>query len=191
MSWEDQLGLRQLLYPPQKSQISPLKTIPDLCPHLLVACSPALTWRDLQHLIIRASKPAHLQAEDWAENGVGRRGECRAQPLKPLPAAPPRCPGGTEGLTGPSLGWHPCPSEPLLRLRAAGRGAAGAGGHDVGTDSASGEVFGPGRSGPQVRDSDPRSGLAVPTTGTGTQKVICAAQRPRRRAGRASPPACP
>lgn len=90
-SWGDQLGPRLLLYPPQKIQISPLKTIPVLCPHTLLASSPALTWRDLQHLIIRASKPAHLQAEDWAENGVGRRGECRAQPLQPLPAAP----GGT------------------------------------------------------------------------------------------------
>ncbi|NXR37289.1 PCSK4 convertase, partial [Zosterops hypoxanthus] len=40
---------------------------------LALQANPALTWRDLQHLIIRASKPAHLQAEDWAENGVGRR----------------------------------------------------------------------------------------------------------------------
>lgn len=64
-------------------------------------------------------------------------------------------PGGTEGLTGTSLGWHLCPSEPLLRLRAAGRGAAGAGGHHMGRDTATGEVLGPGRSGAQVRDSDP------------------------------------
>lgn len=83
-----------MLYPPQQSQTSPLKINPDLCPHIPLASSPALTWRDLQHLIIRASKPAHLQAEDWAENGVGRRGECRAQPLQHLPAAP--C----------ALGWH-------------------------------------------------------------------------------------
>ncbi|NXT59823.1 PCSK4 convertase, partial [Chaetops frenatus] len=40
---------------------------------LALEANPALTWRDLQHLIIRASKPAHLQTEDWAENGVGRR----------------------------------------------------------------------------------------------------------------------
>ncbi|NXA01429.1 PCSK4 convertase, partial [Nesospiza acunhae] len=40
---------------------------------LALEANPALTWRDLQHLIIRASRPAHLQAEDWAENGVGRR----------------------------------------------------------------------------------------------------------------------
>ncbi|KAI1230577.1 hypothetical protein IHE44_0010043 [Lamprotornis superbus] len=56
---------------------------------LALEANPALSWRDLQHLIIRASKPAHLQAEDWAENGVGRKGECRAQPLQHLPAAPP------------------------------------------------------------------------------------------------------
>lgn len=80
---------------------SPLKTIPAPCPHILLASSPALTWRDLQHLIIRASKPAHLQAEDWAENGVGRRGECGAQPLQHLPAAP----GGTwRGSRAPLLG---------------------------------------------------------------------------------------
>ncbi|EHB13508.1 Proprotein convertase subtilisin/kexin type 4 [Heterocephalus glaber] len=32
-----------------------------------------LTWRDTQHLMVRASKPAHLQAEDWRTNGVGRQ----------------------------------------------------------------------------------------------------------------------
>ncbi|NXF12867.1 PCSK4 convertase, partial [Smithornis capensis] len=40
---------------------------------LALQANPALTWRDVQHLIVRASRPAHLQAEDWAENGVGRR----------------------------------------------------------------------------------------------------------------------
>ncbi|KAK2086871.1 Proprotein convertase subtilisin/kexin type 4 [Saguinus oedipus] len=35
--------------------------------------SPFLTWRDLQHLVVRASRPAHLQAEDWRTNGVGRQ----------------------------------------------------------------------------------------------------------------------
>ncbi|NWS81640.1 PCSK4 convertase, partial [Toxostoma redivivum] len=40
---------------------------------LALEANPALSWRDLQHLIIRASKPAHLQAEDWAQNGVGRK----------------------------------------------------------------------------------------------------------------------
>lgn len=37
-------------------------------------CSPLLTWRDMQHLVVRASRPAHLQAEDWRTNGAGRQG---------------------------------------------------------------------------------------------------------------------
>ncbi|XP_010219180.1 PREDICTED: proprotein convertase subtilisin/kexin type 4, partial [Tinamus guttatus] len=40
---------------------------------LALEANPALTWRDMQHLVVRASKPAHLQAEDWAVNGVGRK----------------------------------------------------------------------------------------------------------------------
>ncbi|XP_009573083.1 PREDICTED: proprotein convertase subtilisin/kexin type 4, partial [Fulmarus glacialis] len=40
---------------------------------LALEANPALTWRDLQHLVIRTSKPAHLQAEDWAVNGIGRK----------------------------------------------------------------------------------------------------------------------
>lgn len=51
----------------------PLKQSP--LPQCPLAPSPALTWRDVQHLAVRASRPAHLQAEDWAVNGVGRKGE--------------------------------------------------------------------------------------------------------------------
>ncbi|NWH64516.1 PCSK4 convertase, partial [Geococcyx californianus] len=40
---------------------------------LALEANPALTWRDVQHLVVRTSKPAHLQAEDWAVNGVGRK----------------------------------------------------------------------------------------------------------------------
>uniref|UniRef100_A0A8C9FIU1 Proprotein convertase subtilisin/kexin type 4 n=1 Tax=Pavo cristatus TaxID=9049 RepID=A0A8C9FIU1_PAVCR len=40
---------------------------------LALEANPALTWRDVQHLVVRASRPAHLQAEDWAVNGVGRK----------------------------------------------------------------------------------------------------------------------
>lgn len=28
----------------------------------------------MQHLVVRASRPAQLQAEDWRVNGVGRQG---------------------------------------------------------------------------------------------------------------------
>lgn len=29
----------------------------------------------MQHLVVQTSKPAHLNANDWATNGVGRKGE--------------------------------------------------------------------------------------------------------------------
>uniref|UniRef100_A0A1A8GTN9 Furin (Paired basic amino acid cleaving enzyme) b n=1 Tax=Nothobranchius korthausae TaxID=1143690 RepID=A0A1A8GTN9_9TELE len=32
-----------------------------------------LTWRDMQHLVVRTSLPRHLIAGDWKTNGVGRR----------------------------------------------------------------------------------------------------------------------
>ncbi|XP_069071965.1 proprotein convertase subtilisin/kexin type 4 [Pleurodeles waltl] len=40
---------------------------------LALEANPALTWRDMQHLVVRASRPAHLQANDWVLNGVGRK----------------------------------------------------------------------------------------------------------------------
>lgn len=36
--------------------------------------SKNLTWRDMQHLVVRTSHPAHLLANDWKTNGVGRKG---------------------------------------------------------------------------------------------------------------------
>ncbi|XP_075063934.1 furin [Mixophyes fleayi] len=32
-----------------------------------------LTWRDMQHLVVRTSNPAHLKTNDWITNGVGRK----------------------------------------------------------------------------------------------------------------------
>lgn len=37
-------------------------------------CSMNLTWRDMQHLVVRTSQPGHLSAADWKTNGVGRTG---------------------------------------------------------------------------------------------------------------------
>lgn len=53
----------------------PSATVPSV-PQLTVLArpSPLLTWRDMQHLVVRASRPAQLQAEDWRSNGVGRQG---------------------------------------------------------------------------------------------------------------------
>ncbi|XP_034241763.1 furin-like protease 1 isoform X2 [Thrips palmi] len=31
-----------------------------------------LTWRDMQHIVVRTARPANLQSSDWAVNGVGR-----------------------------------------------------------------------------------------------------------------------
>jgi len=41
-----------------------------------VVCSPRLTWRDLQHIVVLTARQANLDAEDWAKNGVGRLGQC-------------------------------------------------------------------------------------------------------------------
>lgn len=46
-------------------------------PSLSLLCSRNLTWRDMQHLVVQTSKPAHLNANDWSTNGVGRKGEDR------------------------------------------------------------------------------------------------------------------
>ncbi|XP_066109494.1 proprotein convertase subtilisin/kexin type 4 [Saccopteryx bilineata] len=40
---------------------------------LALEANPFLTWRDMQHLVVRASRQAHLQAKDWRTNGVGRQ----------------------------------------------------------------------------------------------------------------------
>ena len=39
---------------------------------LSLEANPDLTWRDLQHIVIRTAKPIHLRAGDWITNGVGR-----------------------------------------------------------------------------------------------------------------------
>ncbi|MBN3302954.1 PCSK4 convertase, partial [Amia calva] len=40
---------------------------------LALEANPTLTWRDVQHIVIRASRAAGLNADDWRPNGVGRR----------------------------------------------------------------------------------------------------------------------
>lgn len=44
------------------------------CLSLVFPHSENLTWRDMQHLVVQTSKPAHLNANDWVTNGVGRKG---------------------------------------------------------------------------------------------------------------------
>uniref|UniRef100_A0A669EEH4 Proprotein convertase subtilisin/kexin type 5a n=1 Tax=Oreochromis niloticus TaxID=8128 RepID=A0A669EEH4_ORENI len=38
---------------------------------LTLEANPSLTWRDLQHIIVRTSKAHHLSAPDWRVNGAG------------------------------------------------------------------------------------------------------------------------
>ena len=40
----------------------------------LCRCSGQLTWRDVQHLLVKTSRPAHLKANDWKTNGAGHKG---------------------------------------------------------------------------------------------------------------------
>ncbi|KAI6174897.1 Peptidase S8 S53 and Proprotein convertase domain containing protein [Aphelenchoides bicaudatus] len=39
---------------------------------LTLEANPRLTWRDMQHIVVRTSNPAGLKAGDWKTNGVGR-----------------------------------------------------------------------------------------------------------------------
>lgn len=47
--------------------------------------SKNLTWRDMQHLVVRTSNPAHLATNDWKTNGVGRRGKSPSRCFSLLP----------------------------------------------------------------------------------------------------------
>lgn len=39
---------------------------------LALEANPELTWRDMQHIVVRTAKPANLKANDWTVNGIGR-----------------------------------------------------------------------------------------------------------------------
>lgn len=36
--------------------------------------SPLITWRDVQHLLVKTSRPVHLKASDWKTNAAGHKG---------------------------------------------------------------------------------------------------------------------
>uniref|UniRef100_UPI0037E727F9 furin (paired basic amino acid cleaving enzyme) a n=1 Tax=Semicossyphus pulcher TaxID=241346 RepID=UPI0037E727F9 len=40
---------------------------------LALEANTNLTWRDMQHLVVQTSRPAHLLANDWRTNGVKRK----------------------------------------------------------------------------------------------------------------------
>ena len=39
---------------------------------LTLQANPHLTWRDMQHIIVRTARPSNLRAHDWITNGAGR-----------------------------------------------------------------------------------------------------------------------
>jgi len=39
-----------------------------------VYCSPELTWRDMQHIVILAARTEPLKDAHWVTNGVKRKG---------------------------------------------------------------------------------------------------------------------
>ncbi|GAB6032404.1 Uracil phosphoribosyltransferase, synthesizes UMP from uracil, variant 2 [Chamberlinius hualienensis] len=39
---------------------------------LALQVNPKITWRDMQHIVVRTAKPANLKTGDWQTNGVGR-----------------------------------------------------------------------------------------------------------------------
>ncbi|XP_028647235.2 furin-1 [Erpetoichthys calabaricus] len=40
---------------------------------LALEANKNLTWRDMQHIVVQTSRPAHLNTNDWKTNGVGRK----------------------------------------------------------------------------------------------------------------------
>ncbi|XP_046898451.1 proprotein convertase subtilisin/kexin type 6 [Hypomesus transpacificus] len=40
---------------------------------LALEANPLITWRDVQHLLVRTSRPVHLKANDWKNNAGGHR----------------------------------------------------------------------------------------------------------------------
>lgn len=42
---------------------------------LALEANKDLTWRDMQHIVVRTANPLNLVANDWITNGVGRKGK--------------------------------------------------------------------------------------------------------------------
>ncbi|XP_057186302.1 proprotein convertase subtilisin/kexin type 6 isoform X2 [Triplophysa rosa] len=40
---------------------------------LALEANPLITWRDVQHLLVKTSRPAHLKANDWKTNAAGHK----------------------------------------------------------------------------------------------------------------------
>jgi len=45
---------------------------------LALQANTNLTWRDMQHIVVRTARPHKLVAPDWATNGIGRNGKIKS-----------------------------------------------------------------------------------------------------------------
>lgn len=45
-----------------------------MCLCVFSSASPHLTWRDVQHIIVKTSRAGHLSAPDWKTNAAGYNG---------------------------------------------------------------------------------------------------------------------
>lgn len=143
--------------------------------------SKNLTWRDMQHLVVHTSKPAHLNANDWVTNGVGRKGTgvSGMEQGLPFPGCWGRAPWQPRGLEeaggpmshmvrqgtcvpwGPGSGADPVSvfsicSQPLVWLRPAGRWGHGQPGQELDHSGTSEEMCHRCPHGAQVRAGEPR-----------------------------------
>ncbi len=39
---------------------------------LTLEANPLMTWRDLQHIVVKTARPERLRSSDWQTNGAGR-----------------------------------------------------------------------------------------------------------------------
>lgn len=47
----------------------------DLFLFVFSSASPLLSWRDVQHIIVKTSRAGHLSAPDWKTNAAGYNGK--------------------------------------------------------------------------------------------------------------------
>lgn len=120
----------------------------------------------MQHLVVQTSKPAHLNANDWVTNGVGRKGTSmpgmeRGLPLPGCWGRASRCaqahvpPGDPRSSADPVSVLSVC-SQPLLWLRPAGRWGHGQPGQELDHSGTSEEMCYRCPHGAQVRAGEPR-----------------------------------
>ncbi|MGH0128212.1 UNVERIFIED_CONTAM: hypothetical protein FKN15_044924 [Acipenser sinensis] len=86
---------------------------------LALEANPLITWRDVQHLLVKTSRPVHLKAPDWKTNAAGRRvshlygfglvdAEAMVVEAKKWRSVPPQhiCTGTSDRRPSPLITWR-------------------------------------------------------------------------------------